>query len=206
MDRTYTSRDLARIACAACEGCGVCCRGMGESILLDPYDADRLSKSLKKPFAEMIEHEAALIIDRGMILPHIVMREETDACSFLGADGRCQIHRDRPGICRLYPLGRTYEDDQVRYFILDGSCKVPGKVKVRISRWLEIPDIDRYERFKLEWHIFTRKIQDRLEYEEDEGEMKRINMFLIKTFYFNPYGDDFYSEFSERLDKVQRLF
>ena len=36
--RFYTANDMVRADCQGCEGCSVCCHGMGKSILLDPLD------------------------------------------------------------------------------------------------------------------------------------------------------------------------
>ena len=38
----YTSNDLVRADCGGCRGCSDCCQGMGDSIILDPYDMDQL--------------------------------------------------------------------------------------------------------------------------------------------------------------------
>ena len=34
----YTANDLVRADCGGCHGCSDCCQGMGDSIILDPYD------------------------------------------------------------------------------------------------------------------------------------------------------------------------
>ena len=52
--KLYRSNDMARLGCNDCEGCSACCRGMGNSVVLDPYDAHRLEKGLHKPFVQMI--------------------------------------------------------------------------------------------------------------------------------------------------------
>ena len=40
--RFYTANDMVRADCQGCEGCSVCCHGMGKSILLDPLDVHRI--------------------------------------------------------------------------------------------------------------------------------------------------------------------
>ena len=54
--KLYRGSDMARLGCNECEGCSACCRGMGNSVVLDPYDVHRLEKGLGKPFAQMIEY------------------------------------------------------------------------------------------------------------------------------------------------------
>ena len=36
--RLYDKNDMVRAGCGGCKGCSACCHGMGESIILDPYD------------------------------------------------------------------------------------------------------------------------------------------------------------------------
>lgn len=36
--RLYTKNDMVKAGCNDCKGCSACCHGMGESIVLDPYD------------------------------------------------------------------------------------------------------------------------------------------------------------------------
>ncbi len=42
----------------------------------------------------------------GIILPNLKMARAEEACSFLDTNGRCTVHAFRPGICRMFPLGR----------------------------------------------------------------------------------------------------
>ena len=41
--RLYGAQDMVRISSSACAGCGACCRGMGDTIVLDPYDVWQLA-------------------------------------------------------------------------------------------------------------------------------------------------------------------
>ena len=36
--RLYTANDMVKADCMGCQGCASCCQGMGDSIVLDPYD------------------------------------------------------------------------------------------------------------------------------------------------------------------------
>ncbi len=201
--RYYTENDLARIACISCEGCGECCRGMGDTIVLDPWDACHLSRGLGRPFPELLSGgQAGLHNDCGIILPHLAMRE--GACSFLGGDGRCRIHSFRPGICRLYPLAREYGSQVVRYFILPDACSGRTLSKTRISRHLGIPDLKEYEAFKLEWFHFTKDVGEQARKAPAE-QQKAISLFLLETFYLMDYrSGDFYTLFGRRLRIAKR--
>ncbi len=45
--RLYTANDMVKADCMGCQGCASCCQGMGDSIVLDPYDMYRLCMGLK---------------------------------------------------------------------------------------------------------------------------------------------------------------
>ena len=44
--RLYDENDMVKVGCSDCKGCSSCCRGMGESIILDPLDIWQLSCGL----------------------------------------------------------------------------------------------------------------------------------------------------------------
>ena len=202
MHKLMTSRDLARISCKECNGCGECCHGMDDTIHLDPYDIFMLTGNLKKTFEELINVRIGLHVDNGLVLPHLLMRGENICCSFLGEDGRCQIHDFRPGFCRLFPLGREYDGKTFRYFITDGGCNIAGKTKVRIDRWLEIPNLKKYEAFVTKWHYFIKSLQELL-YDRKNAELnQRISMFVLEAFFERPYDTDgdFYEQFGNRME------
>ena len=198
------ARELARIACASCEGCGECCRGMGDSILLDPWDIFQLTRGLGKTFEELLKKEADLSVARGVILPHLSMPGE--ACAFLGEDGRCRIHAFRPGLCRLYPLGRQYHDGGFSYFVLPARCPGKTRSKARISAYLGVPDLPMYEEYLLSWHDFLARLREKLERTEAAG-FKDVCMAVLRLFYFLPYEPerDFYLQYRRRLKKAERL-
>ena len=102
--KRYTGNDLVRADCHDCEGCSACCRGMGNTIQLDPMDIYRLTKGLSMTFEQLLASAVELQLVDGLILPNLKMTGETMACSFLNEEGRCSIHPFRPGICRLFPL------------------------------------------------------------------------------------------------------
>lgn len=45
--RLYTANDMVKADCMGCQGCSSCCQGMGDSIVLDPYDMYRLYTVLR---------------------------------------------------------------------------------------------------------------------------------------------------------------
>ena len=53
--RLYTANDMVKADCMGCQGCASCCQGMGDSIVLDPYDMSCLtSKWMEIPIPARI--------------------------------------------------------------------------------------------------------------------------------------------------------
>ncbi len=206
--KLYSANDMVKISCHDCAGCSSCCRDMGQSIWLDPYDVYQLTKHLGKSMEKLLVKEVEFHVEGGLILPNIKMiGEEEPTCGFLNAEGRCSIHAFRPGFCRLFPLGRNYEEGKLTYFVLKDACPAPNKSKIKINKWLNVSNLKSYERFLVEWHALTKLL--RAYYEEhvqEEAVIKAVNMKFLQIFYLNPYvEDDFYMEFQTRLDEMKKF-
>ena len=203
--KLYGSNDMAKTDCNGCKGCSSCCRGMGNSILLDPFDAPRLCAGLPNSCVELLNTCLELNVVDGIILPNLRMTAEEDACTFLRG-GRCSIHSIRPGICRIFPLGRFYENHSFKYFLQIHECPAPGKSKVKIRKWIDTPDLKRYEQFITDWHYYLKPLQEyAMDFEHGEN-IQKLSMYLLKQFYLKPYDaeGDFYQEFYERLAEASR--
>ena len=165
--RLYGIEDMVKADCQDCAGCSACCRGMGNSIILDPYDIYRLEQGLGRSFESLIGNELELNVVDGVILPNLKMAGPEDKCIFNNDEGRCSIHKIRPGFCRLFPLGRLYEDHSFRYFLQIHECKKTNRSKIKVKKWLDTPNIKMYERFIIDWHYFQKAIQEQMAGEDE---------------------------------------
>ena len=199
--KLYSSNDLVKAGCNDCVGCSACCKGMGDSIILDPLDIYNLAGGLGKNFEELLESgRIALRVVDGLILPHLKMVGEEQTCSFLNTEGRCEIHPFRPGFCRLFPLGRVYNEKGFHYFLQIHECQYRNRTKVKVKKWIDVPEIGKYEQFVKDWHFFQKEWQEELNGCEDLEARKKVSMLILREFYQKPYGEkDFYEEFRERL-------
>lgn len=212
--RLYTSNDMAKTDCKGCDGCSACCHGMGSSIVLDPLDVCRLSQGLQQPVNRLLAGPLELHVVDGIILPNLKMTGTEEACSFLDSDGRCSIHAFRPGICRMFPLGRFYENHAFKYFLQIHECPKTDRTKVKIKKWLDTPNLKTYETYISDWHFFLKDLQDYVmklasdqTQTDSDNTVKTISMHVLTQFYLTPYQPDgnFYDEFYARLEK-SRLF
>lgn len=204
--KLYRANDLVKADCNDCKGCSACCRGMGQSIVLDPLDVHRLTSGLHTTFEELLADRIELNMADGVILPNLKMSGAGEACAFLNREGRCSIHNIRPGICRLFPLGRYYENNSFRYFLQVHECRNEHKTKVKVKKWVDTPDFGNYEAYICDWHYFLLDVQENLAAAADEAFVKKINMFLLQYFYLQPYkdGEDFYPQFQTRLEEARK--
>ena len=212
--KLYTANDLVKAGCNDCEGCSACCRGMGNSIVLDPLDMYRLCQGLSLPPEEVLSRALELHVVDGLILPNLKMAGAEEACTFLNEEGRCSVHPYRPGICRLFPLGRYYEEDGngFRYFLQIHECKKKDRSKVKVKKWLGIPELKEYESYITSWHSLIKSCEESIG-ELSEEEQKILQMVILRTFFQTPYPgektedleqpEQFYKAYEERREMIR---
>lgn len=213
--RLYGLNDMAKLGCNDCSGCSSCCRGMGNTIVLDPYDVWRLTGGLGVSLQQLLAGHLELNVVDGIILPNLKLAGDSEQCTFLNEAGRCSIHPYRPGICRLFPLGRYYEEDGFRYILQVNECEKQNRSKVKIRKWMDTPDMERYDAYIADWHAFLSKLRAKLEKETLAGASsdaadeeassqdlaKSISMYVLQQFYLLLYDTsrDFYSQYEARM-------
>lgn len=200
----YDLNDMVKVGCNDCNGCSKCCRGMGNSIVLDPLDVCRLISNLNTTFSQLLASNLQLNVVEGIILPNLKMAEDNNSCTFLNNQGRCSIHQFRPGICRIFPLGRVYDEEKFRYILQVNECSAESKTKVKVKKWIDTPDLKNNQEFISEWHYFLKNIQSHIN-EFDSERLKNINMYILNTFYITPFDEtiDFYDQFRLRMKEAK---
>jgi Fe-S-cluster containining protein len=201
--KRYTLSDMVKADCDDCKGCSACCHDMGKSIVLDPLDIYRLSMS----FEELLGSTVELNMVDGVILPNLKMSEENNSCIFLDENGRCSIHENRPGICRIFPLGRVYDDGSFNYILQVNECPKENKSKVKVSKWIDTPNLKTNQKFISDWHYFIKKTGQKILNMDDEAVAKKVNLEILQAFYVEPYkkDEDFYTQFYKRLHDTHKI-
>lgn len=205
--KLYNADSMVRIDTCGCINCHACCSQMGETIALDPLDIFNISKAIEMTQNEVILKYAVLNIEEKIVLPYLRFNKESDSCYFLNKEGRCSIHTARPGICRLFPLGRYYHaDNKFSYFLQVNECTYSTKIKTKVSKWLEIDDLKKYEEYISSWHEFIMFFRRKLSQINDNEIVKQLNTYVLKILFMNQYtSSDFYIEFYDRLGKIKSL-
>ena len=205
--KKYALSDMVKADCDNCKGCSACCEDMGSSIVLDPLDFYRISTYLERSFEALLEDKIELNIVDGVILPNLKMSSDSHSCAFLDSNKRCSIHPYRPGICRIFPLGRVYEQEGFYYIIQVHECPKPNKSKIKVSKWIDTPDLKENQKFIADWHYFLKDVQQHLLEKNDEEFIKKVTIQILQSFYVEPYhkDEDFYEQFYKRLTQMKKL-
>lgn len=207
--KLYRLSDMVKACANNCEGCSECCHGRGDTITLDPLDVFQLKSGLQASFEQLMARGISLGVVNGIIRPSMMMTEEQDSkCVFLNERGLCDIHAFRPGLCRLFPLGRVYEDGEIKYILLTGECVRENRTKVKVRKWIDMPDMVAYEKFLLMWHDFLKEIEAAVADAQDEAFSKNLNMYVLQKFYVENMGEtqeQFYEVFQQKLSNARRI-
>jgi len=204
--KLYKWNDMVKVGCHDCKGCHICCKSVGKSVILDPLDIYLLMKNLNKTMEELLVDKLEWNILDGVILPNLKMGGLDGGCSFLDDNGRCSIHAFRPGFCRMFPLGRYYENRSFWYILQVHECPMENKTKVKVGKWVGIPDREANEQFVLDWHYFILDLQKAARVEEDSV-VKNMNLYFLNQFFIKAYQMDteFYPQFYARLQAAKEL-
>ncbi|MCM1136432.1 MAG: YkgJ family cysteine cluster protein [Clostridium sp.] len=209
--KLYGANDMVKADCNECAGCWSCCQKMGSSVILDPYDIFELEKGLGASFEELLRDKLELNVVDYIVQPNLKMAGGEEKCVFLNGEGRCGIHPFRPGFCRMFPLGRIYEGGSFRYFLQVYECSYPNKTKIKLKKWLDIPELGKYEAYVADWHFFLKDAQKIARETENDEISRNVSVYLLNQFYVKEYdvsadkgAGEFYGQFYERLEEAKR--
>jgi Fe-S-cluster containining protein len=108
IDSRLSLNDVFGFACGPHVPCFTECCGKLE-LLVTPYDLLRLRRRLRVSSAEFLDTYTVTRLRTAHGFPEIVMRFDPavgNLCPFVTPAG-CSVYEDRPGACRIYPLGRA---------------------------------------------------------------------------------------------------
>lgn len=120
----------------------MCCRNV--DMLLYPYDIILLKKRLQIRSGEFLERHTRVVQGHNPYFPSLMMKmAENNSCPFLSEQG-CEVYRDRPFSCRMYPLERAVNRDPGKgeerefYFLTEHEyCKGHGQgPEWKVGEWL----------------------------------------------------------------------
>ena len=155
VDSRLSLEETFTFACGPDLPCFTECCGKLE-LLITPYDVLRLRKRLGISSAEFLDTYSVIRWATGHGFPEIMMKmdlENNKRCPFVTTRG-CSVYEDRPGACRIYPLGRASTkhamDGTAREFyfpVREDHCKgFEQKRQWTVRGWLADQGMEDYNR------------------------------------------------------------
>lgn len=145
-----------------CTMCGKCCINR-EDILLTPQDIYNMTKELEMTTKELFRAYCETYIggDSRMPIVRLKPRGSIRRCPLM-KDRKCSVHRAKPAVCALYPIGRCVKHEmgrntekitssQVTYVFTDPGCD-DGIETHTVREWLDSFGIPLEDGFFVTWH------------------------------------------------------
>ncbi|MFP4036977.1 MAG: YkgJ family cysteine cluster protein [Desulfobacteraceae bacterium] len=180
-----------------------CCAGL--NLLLTPYDIVRLKSRLGMSSDEFIERYTEPKMDEPYVWPVIRLLMKDDqrkSCPFVTSEG-CTVYEDRPGACRIYPLGRasmTPDRGGVRekfFLVKEPHCKGFEEDREWDAReWMASEGVDLYNSMNDSW---LRILTNRTPVGPKEAAARKHAMFFMASYNLDRFRDFvFKSSFLDR--------
>ncbi|MDQ1239821.1 MAG: uncharacterized protein QG577_2007 [Thermodesulfobacteriota bacterium] len=182
-----------------------CCGKL--DLVLTPYDVLRLKTRLDMTSSDFLDKFASLRQRTPHGFPEFFMKMNEDSgnrCPFVTSAG-CEIYEDRPGACRIYPIGRGSTkspiDGKAKEFffvVREDHCKgFKEKTRWKISDWLQDQNMEEYNRVNdLLMELYVRKAH-RSQFCLTERHLKMFVMacYNIERFRDFIFGSNFLRKF-----------
>lgn len=186
-----------------------CCAAL--KLVLTPYDILRLKSRLEISSEEFLAEYSDTTLDRDSLFPKMTLKmneDEKQKCPFVSAEG-CSIYEDRPGACRVYPLGRASmklekeKNAREKFFIVkEDHCLGFEEEKVwDINEWMTGEGLDRYNSMNDKW---LEIISSKKSMGDDKDVPKKIQMFSMVSYNLDKFKEFvFKSRFLDLFDVDQ---
>lgn len=186
-----------------CDCCGECCKNRGD-ILLNGYDIMRLQEYLDISLQELLFTHCELYIGNTSGLPVVRLRTEA-RCPFL-LHKKCYVQDAKPAVCALFPLGRIYDGEQIRYFLQESRCGT-GMEEHTLQEWLE-PLGSESEKCCILWGSLLKEgVMAMKQIKEENGDIVEAIQDLMVTLMYDSYDskEDPARQIQERIDIAREL-
>ncbi len=172
-----------------------CCADL--NLILTPYDIVCIKNRLRISSDDFLNIYTDTTMKSHMRFPVVKLKmdqEKKRRCPFVSSDG-CAIYEDRPGACRIYPLGRAAikpdpkRETKEKFFIVDEEhcLGFQENREWTIEEWLKNEGVDEYNKMNDKWlEIITSQ--------KDLGPEKDVHQ-KIQMFFMASYNLDKFSEF-----------
>ena len=203
-----------------CDQCGKCCTHR-EDIILSPMDIFKMAKELKMTPVEFYHEYCVFNIGEHTRMPIVRLASEgKDTHCVLLKNHRCSVHKVKPAVCAMFPLGRymSFEKDdynaeaidtsKVKYLLQPPECGDESETHT-VREWLSGFDIKLEDEAFVQWQKaisrFSNKFKE-LEKKQDMLTMMEI-WFVVRVSLYLQYDTsmDFLPQFNYNVENLLKL-
>lgn len=203
-----------------CKQCGKCCLNR-EDILLTPRDIYNMSKELGITPDEMCKQYCECYIGADSRLPivRIKPRGSIKRCPLL-KDRKCKVHKSKPVVCAMFPIGRCLMVDQKSVnqkkfkvedtiFIFNGADCGDDTESHTVREWLTEFGIPVNDEFFIKWQNLVMELGETFRKMETKVGLETM-MMVWQAAYVSLYlhydtGKDFLPQFEENAAKYLEI-
>ncbi|HBF43305.1 MAG TPA: zinc/iron-chelating domain-containing protein [Desulfobacteraceae bacterium] len=189
IDNKFRFRCHREIACFT-----RCCADL--SLVLTPYDILRIKNRLAMSSDDFLNRYVDADTDRHPVFPMVKLKmnhDEKKKCPFVSSDG-CTIYDDRPGACRIYPLGRAatkpdaQRDTREMFFIVDEEHCLGFREDKEwtVEEWLKNEGVNQYNSMNDQW---LEIITSHKSLGQEENLNKKIQMFFMASYNLDKFRE-----------------
>ena len=203
-----------------CDQCGKCCTHR-EDIILSPMDIFKMAKELKMTPVEFYHEYCVFNIGEHTRMPIVRLASEgKDTHCVLLKNHRCSVHKVKPAVCAMFPLGRymSFEKDdynaesidtsKVKYLLQPPECGDESETHT-VREWLNGFDIKLEDEAFVQWQKaisrFSNKFKE-LEKKQDMLTMMEI-WFVVRVSLYLQYDTSkgFLPQFNYNVENLLKL-
>ena len=203
-----------------CDQCGKCCTHR-EDIILSPMDIFKMAKELKMTPVEFYHEYCVFNIGEHTRMPIVRLASEgKDTHCVLLKNHRCSVHKVKPAVCAMFPLGRfmsfekedynaeSIDTSKVKYLLQPPECGDESETHT-VREWLSGFDIKLEDEAFVQWQKaisrFSSKFKE-LEKKQDMLTMMEI-WFVVRVSLYLQYdtSKEFLPQFNYNVENLLKL-
>ena len=203
-----------------CDQCGKCCTHR-EDIILSPMDIFKMAKELKMTPVEFYHEYCVFNIGEHTRMPIVRLASEgKDTHCVLLKNHRCSVHKVKPAVCAMFPLGRymsfdkddynaeTIDTSKVKYLLQPPECGDESETHT-VREWLSGFNIKLEDEAFVQWQKaisrFSNKFKE-LEKKQDMLSMMEI-WFVVRASLYLQYdtSKEFLPQFNYNVENLLKL-
>ncbi len=203
-----------------CTQCGKCCINR-EDIMLSPFDLFRASKELGMTPQDFVKTYCETYLGESSRMPivRILPRGSIKRCPLM-KDRKCSIHKSKPTVCAMFPIGRVLRieadkldekpvsADQIEYIFTYPGCGDNSETHT-VREWLGAFGIPLQDEFFAKWqdvilHLGP-MIQKCIDQFSEETVNRVITLAFVKLYLDYDTNKDFFPQFVANTGFIQQL-